>query len=224
MKKILILDFETTGVDPAICKPIEFAGILCNEALVVISSDSFLINQDVEIAEEIEELTGISTSLLQSEGISPEIAKQKIQEIINEADILVAHNGLAFDFKILQNIGIIFTGKLLVDTLVHIDYPKSVRCKKLECLCGITDAHRALADCKGLCDLIVKFGLEKTLERAKQKVIKAIAQVGYAEKDKAKNAGFGWNGKDWIKEVLECDLQALISKMKKENVSLKILA
>jgi DNA polymerase III alpha subunit (gram-positive type) len=227
MKKILFLDLETTGIDPKTCYILEYAGILTNENLETIKSSSFLINQNMELSETVKEITGIHETLSQ-DGYENDVGISKIQKKIDEADILVAHNGFGFDFKVLETNGINLTGKHLIDTYIHYEPSKYVKSKELFYLVaklGLMPvaSHRALPDCIDLLRLCEKAGFNSIYEKSKYKLMLIQANASRETKDRISGFGFRWTGKNWIKVIPENLFDNLQKILREKDVSLSIL-
>lgn len=104
-KKILIFDFETTGLSPISDRVIEVGAILLeknNDSYEVKETIDLLIKQDKPISDFITNLTGITNEMLASEGILEEDAFRTLDNLIDDETLLVAYN-LAFDIGFLFN-------------------------------------------------------------------------------------------------------------------------
>lgn len=91
-----IIDFETTGVDPESCRPIEVCvTIVTPELDIVTSYSSLLYAKDYPvISEEIEALTGIQKEQVIADGIHPSIAFDAIKDLCETYSVgcMVAYN------------------------------------------------------------------------------------------------------------------------------------
>jgi DNA polymerase III epsilon subunit-like protein len=85
---VAVLDFETTGVDTKECRPTEVAVSITDDFFSpIVSYTSLMHSKDYPaISEEVEALTGISNSMVLTEGRHP---KDVFQDI---AELLVAHD------------------------------------------------------------------------------------------------------------------------------------
>ncbi|MFA7702697.1 MAG: 3'-5' exonuclease [Patescibacteria group bacterium] len=95
--KYIVLDFETSGLDPTKDKVIEFALLLSNEEKPIshlIKWPNFCISNNTT------EITGITQDMIDMDGISPKEALNKIIETINTMTI-IGHNIHNFDMKFL---------------------------------------------------------------------------------------------------------------------------
>lgn len=228
MKKILIIDFETIGVDPNTCQIIEVACILCNEKCEILESFSFLVDPKENVPLKTTEITGIYDDLINFKSSQKNIAISRIKNAVEEADVLVAHNGYKFDFKILEVLGMeIFDKKILIDTMYHLKFSKFTTSKRLTHLCAdkgifFQDSHRALSDCLALLALLRVDGFEVSFKKSQEKLMQVIAKVSKETKDKASSEGFKWNGVHWWKIIFESEFKELEQIMKEKDVVLQI--
>ncbi|MCD8096440.1 MAG: hypothetical protein LUE31_00035 [Lachnospiraceae bacterium] len=154
-KEYVVIDIETTVLQPHKDDIIELAAIHVKEGLVV---DEFnvLVYTDQSLSEEISRLTGITNEMIEDEGLYP---KEALAEFVKYADgrTVVGHNVL-FDMAFLdkackeQDIKMFHIDNI-VDTLsLSREKVKSVSDYKLTTLAqyfgvDISDVHSALGDC-----------------------------------------------------------------------------
>lgn len=101
--KILIFDFETTGLTPIKDKIIEVGAVLLKmspSGYQVEKSLDLLIKQDQKITPFITNLTGITNEMLEKDGVSEEYAFNELNHMIDDDTLLVAYN-LSFDIGFL---------------------------------------------------------------------------------------------------------------------------
>ncbi len=101
--KILIFDFETTGLTPVKDKIIEVGAVLLvkdQDTYKVSKSLDLLIKQDQMITPFITNLTGITNEMVEKDGVSEEFAFNELNHLIDDDTLLVAYN-LAFDIGFL---------------------------------------------------------------------------------------------------------------------------
>ena len=149
----IVLDIETTGLSPQYCEIIEIAAIKIKDGQVDATFNS-LVKPSSEIPEFIQNLTGITNSMVDNAPSISEILSSFLEFIGN--DILVGHN-ILFDINFISKACYDLTGEAL-----HNDYIDTARiAKKLLCtldnhkLSTIAshfdirqeNAHRALDDC-----------------------------------------------------------------------------
>ena len=150
----VVIDIETTGLDPNTCEIIEFAAIkVANHQIVDTYSE--LIKPSIPISSTITDLTGISNDMVKDKRSISEAAID-IHTFIGDS-ILLGHNVL-FDIRfiydnLLRELGIIFNNNY-VDTmwLARYKLKKNIPNAKLGTLSKYLDCpfngmhHRALAD------------------------------------------------------------------------------
>jgi DNA polymerase-3 subunit epsilon len=214
VKNLLIVDTETTGLDPdqgAEC--IEIGAILYNvPSRAILAQVSTLLpvkengQQDVHGIELFE--TGELTSDISDGAIN------LISAMVGESDYAVAHNA-SFDKQFFA------VGNLLwLCTYEDFSFPpyKNSNLVNLALSHGIAvkSAHRALNDCGLIAEIFSKRDdldalIEAAIVRAKSPKVWVEALVSYADKDKAKAARFEWKpeGRLWVKLMKECDLETL---------------
>jgi DNA polymerase-3 subunit epsilon len=107
----LFFDTETTGLPRNWKAPvtdlnnwprmIQIAWILCDDKGNHIESDDFIIKpENFEIPRDASRVHGISTEKAINEGVALEMVLKKFNELVEQADYIVAHN-ISFDEKIL---------------------------------------------------------------------------------------------------------------------------
>ncbi|MBQ2462128.1 MAG: PHP domain-containing protein, partial [Clostridia bacterium] len=148
---IIVLDFETTGLNTGTCRAIEIGAVRLVRGAIE-DSLSILINPHVPIPPKVAELTGITDNML-ADKESAETVIPKLMEFIGDAPI-AAHNA-AFDSAVLHSelrrLGLTWQGPVL-DTLAFARklYP-DMKTHKLGTLCkrlgvSLKNAHRAVHD------------------------------------------------------------------------------
>ena len=152
-KSFVVIDIETTGLDPTHNCIIEVAGIKVNDEKIV-DTFSSLINPEIELSPFITELTGITNEELATASKASPVLKS-FSDFIGDS-ILIGHN-VHFDINFLYDNFENYLSKPLcnnfVDTLrlsrrFFKDAP-SHTLGALSWYLGITvsESHRALADC-----------------------------------------------------------------------------
>ncbi|WP_414153417.1 3'-5' exonuclease [Prochlorococcus sp. MIT 1300] len=195
---LLILDTETTGLDPLKDQCLEIGAILFSvSSRSTLAQQSFLIPVDENSAEGINQIPASITNLRQPW----RKALSYFQDLVDTADLLVAHN-VDFDRKWFGREPLPKLFKPWLCTMEDICWPAdrhlrrrpSVRDLALSYGVPVWAAHRALTDCIYLaevfkrCDdleLLIEHGLEP------KKLVKAL--VSYEERQLARTAGFRWN-------------------------------
>ncbi len=148
---IIVLDFESTGLNTATDRVIEIGAVKVVGGTVV-DSLSLLVNPKVPLKEKIVQLTGI-TDMMLADKEGAETAIPKLMEFIGDAPI-AAHNA-AFDASLLKSelkrLGMSFSAPV-IDTLTLArkmfpdmkSFKLSSVCKQLQV--SLKNAHRAVHD------------------------------------------------------------------------------
>ena len=180
---ILVIDFETTGVDPKTCRPIEVgAAIVSNDFKTVHETYSSFIYSHThpKITSEVEELTGISNDLLVKEGRDPLAVFGDIFDLVEKYDVkyMLAYNR-EFDENVykeeIRRIGI------------HENHPHLAKPAILPWLCAMRDVRsHTKYKCWKLSHLALDYGVlvdPSVLHRALGDVRLTIALLDKAGAD-----------------------------------------
>jgi DNA polymerase-3 subunit epsilon len=220
MKRALILDTETNGLDPSVHHAIEVACILYDlERATPIASYASLIRSETNEAEAVNR---ISVDVLQG---APEASEawSAVHHYVLMADVILAHRA-EFDRS--------FTPKHIAElktwvcTKTHVEWPLGKPGDHLVQLAlahgvPVLSAHRALTDCDILARLLTKVGedglrgtgptLQTMLARAMRPRVKMISLAPFEEKDIVKAHGFLWDSavRVWHREMPPEDVAAL---------------
>lgn len=226
-KKILIIDFETSSLDPLGCEIFEFGFLQSTIDKKIIQCGSFLIEN---IKENIEypSCNDIDQELVLN-GIKKEEACKKIYKLIQDSDYIVSHNGKKFDFIILERLfneqvpfnDNILTNKIFIDTMVDLPLKHGITSLKLAYLAleyGIImqESHRAINDVIGLFKLICKFDFETIINFSQAKSVTLIAEQSFAKNPIKKILGFKWDAdnKVWKFSCKVFELENIENKCK----------
>lgn len=201
MKTCLIIDTETTGLDPAKDRAIEVGAILYSiEHQTSLASVAFLISHHENPAEHINR---IPVAALDDPKVE-ERGDSMLSHMISQADCIVAHNA-EFDAAFLS------ISKTWVCTKNDVSWPnhehvngKSLVNIALDHGIGVSTAHRALADCQLIAALFDRCDdLPAMFTRAMRPKATFIAKVSYDDRQLAKDAGFTWNPgpKTWTRTM-----------------------
>jgi len=175
----IVVDLETTGLDPATDKIIEVAAVKIKRSLIV-EEFSTLIDPQIPISEEISALTGIDNAMVEGQPQIKEIIPA-LRDFIGSGTI-VAHNA-PFDSAFLEPY--LASGSEWLDsvTLAQIAFPKAGRYSlgKLTTLLGIENnsAHRALSDAQATAELFL--AIKKRLSDLPSSTKKLLAQIGESD-------------------------------------------
>ncbi len=184
--KYAILDIETTGLDPEHSSIIEIGAILISDNKIESEFHSF-ISYKKELPEEIKRLTGIREDELCSAPPLEDVL-ENLKVFIEKLPV-VSHNGLKFDFPMLEHAGFKIVEKydsiefaFFILPTHELGHSASALAKRY----GFGETpHRALEDCK------LEFEIIKCLQKEYEKkpVEKAKALKALAER-----IGWWWSG------------------------------
>jgi DNA polymerase-3 subunit epsilon len=205
---LLGLDFETGG---SFEKPLEEnfitevgAVLWDTEAGCPVKMMNKLVYQGKAIAEEATQYTGITNEMIAKHGYQLDTVLTELLSMAQEAEYIVAQNGLMFDRPLLkQELGVINMAEmnpkhLWLDTTCDVPYPKNCFHLILNCF-----PHRAVTDVLTMMSVLDKYDLQTVIRNASQPTLLVRALVAYDQRDLAKKAGFYWEPKDkfWLKSI-----------------------
>lgn len=202
IERVLILDTETTGLDPAVDCCIEVACILYDlELATPLASYSSLIRAESNAAEAVNRIPVLALSEAYGARESSQVWAG-VAHFANRADAIVAHRAdfdRAFVNKPLR------TQLPWVCSKFHVEWPRGKSGDSLVPLAlahglGIVSAHRAMTDCDILARLLTRVAemghpLVALFDRAMRPRVKVAAVVSYDDREMAKAAGFAWEPK-----------------------------
>jgi DNA polymerase-3 subunit epsilon len=217
MKNIMIVDVETTGLDPKQCAIVEVAAVLYSipDACIVTSFAS-LVHAASNEAEAINRIP------VQALAHAPEqlYAWNRVGELVDRADdesVWMAHRA-EFDRGFIQAAAPFLARRLpWVCSKFDVEWPEGkpgASCVEMALAHGVpvVSAHRALTDCMliaGTLSAVQRAGhdLSALIDRAMRPRITVRAVVSYDDREQAKAAGFGWDGasKTWTKSIARDD-------------------
>ena len=195
---LLIIDTETTGLDPEVDRCIELGCILFDVASrSVLSQQSFLLPVETNAAEAINRIPAAVSRRPQPwlEGL------HWFGHLLEAADALVAHNA-AFDRQWFGRGSLPKVDRPWICSMEDIRWPTdrqlrprpSVRDLALAYGVPVWAAHRALTDCIYLAEVFARCDdLELLLQRGLEPRQLMRARVSFDERHLAKEAGFRWN-------------------------------
>lgn len=221
MRPLLIVDVETTGLDPETDRIIEVGAVLFDpEAGVPVACASQLISAPDN---PVETINRIPAGVLQGPWCSeqPRHLLEQMQKAGDEQPIFVAHEA-AFDSAFLDAA---HPGPLADETWIctkrDVEWDRlpggtgSLVKIALAYDVGVVRAHRAIEDCLTLAAILSKVhaledGLENWIARALEPRVQMQALVSYNDRQLAKDRGFTWDGerKMWLKRVRVSALDA----------------
>ena len=198
VQTLLIIDTETTGLEPEAHQCLEIGAILFDvPSRQVLAQMSCLLPVDANAAEPINRIPAAVTRLPQpwKPGLD------YFQSLLNAADLLVAHNAV-FDRQWFGRGPLPATDLPWLCSMEEMRWPEdkqlrsrpSVRDLALAYEIPVWAAHRALTDCIYLAEVFRRCDqLEQLIERGLEPRSLMRAQVSYDDRQLAREAGFRWN-------------------------------
>ena len=217
MPLILGLDTETQGLDATKDRVTEWGLVLWDsETKQPVRISGFLVKVPGGVSSEIEKLTGITNSLLETYGVEPAQALKAVLAMAEKADFICAHNA-EFDKGFYEaeykRANIVPYTRPWIDTRVDLPVEayqrgKSASLKYLACDHNFTyDAHRAVSDVLAMLRLVGMYDVNTIIKRAQTPNIFVRAVIDYDNRLLAKERGYYWRpeAKLWVKP-LKADL------------------
>lgn len=234
--KYLFLDIETTNanIEDHNNEILEFGYILVEKnnqnKIKELEREAFFIQNQYPILEP--HISKITNNDLKG-GLEKKEAFERIQKLINDSDFIVAHNGLAFDFPMLEKNNIDFNSKYKLDTLMHIPLKNTrdsqqlkYKCFDYEVYVDQSQLHTALYDVELTYKLALKYGLDNILQNIMKKNCKIYVKVDYKDKDKINKNGLGFewdkNRRMWYIIIDEKNKYDYIEELKTKNFIIEI--
>jgi len=221
--KICILDLETTGLDKANDKIIELAVKLVSvdnktgDLNAILNQYESFQDPEEYIDEKVSMVNGITNDMVDGHAINWD----SVEEILDSADIIVAHNA-GFDRAFMDRYLPISKEKIWICSVNDVDWlSRGFTSSKQELLCiwhgFYYDSHRAMSDVDALINLITHPSNETNkpvldlIENASNPIYKVSAiNSPYETKDILKSNGYFWNGdqKCWWKNLLLGEIES----------------
>ena len=195
---LLILDTETTGLDPHANSCLEVGVVLFDlPSRQVLAQQSFLLPVEENPAEPINRIPASATNRPQPW----QAALVYFQALVESADVVVAHNA-AFDRQWFGRGVLPSISKPWLCSMEEMRWPAdrqlrarpSVRDLALAYEIPVWSAHRALTDCIYLAEVFRRCeDLEEQVRLGLEPRALFKAQVSYDQRHLARDAGFRWN-------------------------------
>lgn len=200
LDKILILDTETSGLDPAKDKLLEVGLVLYSiEHRAIIHTASLLVDQPrEELDPESEKIHGIPLAMLHL-GETESRVDRMIRWAAADADAFVAHNA---DFDSQWLAPEVASSNPWICTCNDVVWPRAADSRSLTNIAlahgvAVVDAHRALADCMTIARLLTRVAelghdVRALLEPGLRPKTTVVSLAPFEEKDVVKHNGFRW--------------------------------
>lgn len=204
--RALLLDIETTGVDPAVDQIIELGVILYSvEARSTLFQFSGLLPATKK--NDAHHVNGISAAACNEAASLGLNTMALARRLFYAADIIVGHNCIDFDRKFLSPE---WNEKPWVCTKTDVVWPKQI--KQGDSLVnialahgiGVASAHRALTDCQLIAALFDRMDdLPSILTMAMRPKAVMVASVSFKDRHLARDTGFTWDAdsKHWTRRM-----------------------
>ena len=217
MKTVAIVDTETSGLDPKTGELLEVAVALWSFDLGLIHAGSIPVRAESNAAEAV---NGIPLALVRDFGRSRDGLEVWLAGMTAGADAIVAHHS-DFDRQWLPELH----GRPWICTCNDVTWPEPVQSRSLTAIAlahgvGVVDAHRALTD---VLTIVRLFGAVQARGHSVRDLLAAglrpkatfKAIVSYDDREKAKQAGFRWEGatKSWLRKMAVEDASKLPFKV-----------
>ena len=198
VRKLLIIDTETTGLDPKENHCIEVGAILFEISnRIVLAQYSSLLPVSSNEAELINRIPAHTTKIKQPWQQS----LVYLESLVDSADLIVAHN-VEFDKQWFGKNQLPSISKPWLCTMEDIRWPAdrqlrirpSVRDLALAYGVPVWSAHRALTDCIYISEVFMRCeNLEELISHGLEPRKLMKAEVSYDQRHLAREAGFRWN-------------------------------
>ena len=205
-KTAILLDVETTGLDPARDEIIElgmvkFTYLPDGRIGRVVDTFSCFNQPSIAIPPEITALTGITEEMVAGHRLEDD----RISQFASDAVVIIAHNA-GFDRKFMERYAPLFEHKAWACSVSEVEWRshgfEGSRLSYLLMKAGLFhEAHRAVDDCLALMEILAlslphldRSVLSVLLERARRKTIRIWAEHSPFElKDELKRRGYRWS-------------------------------
>lgn len=220
IRRALILDVETTGLDPKTDRAIEVACVLFDlDSATSISSYASLMRAESNAAEAVNRISEDALHVAPE----PEQVWRSVAHFVSRADVVLAHR---CDFDRSFTPDPIASLRPWACTKFHVEWPLGTPGDHLIHLAlshgvGIVSAHRAMTDCDILARLMSRVAvdgpsrgwpsLQEMIEKAMRPRVKVVSLAPFDDKDTVKSHGFAWDSaaRVWWKDMPPEDVAAL---------------
>ncbi|MEM8814147.1 MAG: 3'-5' exonuclease [Pseudomonadota bacterium] len=233
--RAILLDLETTGLDPDREEVIEIALLPFTYSsdgriFQVLEGFAGLREPGKPIPEEVTALTGITRDMVAGKSVDP----AAVADFVADANLIVSHNA-RFDRPFAERFSPVFKDKYWACSMADIDWrlegAEGTKLIYLLMLQGLFfDGHRALNDCEATIELLSRpllrsgtLAFSALLDRARQKSLRIWAvNAPFERKESLKVRGYRWNSGDngqprsWYRDVTPDDREAELAFLEDE--------
>ena len=194
-KRVLLFDFETTGLNPLFEQVIEIGAIVLepvNGTYTIVDELSTLVIADKPLSPKITEITHITDEMLLRDGISESEAFEKLYLMYKNKDTLLIAYNIVFDLGFLEQLfkkydlpQFEIKNDILDVMAVYKDrfpYPHRLDQAVAKYQVNVKNTHRALDDIKATYEVLLKMNEEKP------NISHYVNKIGF-------NPKYGVNGK-----------------------------
>jgi DNA polymerase III subunit epsilon len=231
--KVLLLDFETTGIDTKTARPIEVAAKTVTDTWNTIQEfEDFIWESGYPaITKEVEAVTNIKAEDLIQQGKNPGEILEQLHAFGKDSHMVVAYNA-PYDLAVYEaecsrhGMFAILSDRPWVCAMRDVpwfDKPKKLMYSALDAdlVVDPRKLHRAMADVELMREMLWARGLSATklMEYVREPALVLRAKVSFDDKQLAKDAGFSWEvvqtrvgerrfTKSWVKLVKESSVDS----------------
>lgn len=181
-----------------------------------------LVYQGKPISPEASQYTGITNEMVAAHGESLKAVLEELISLVDQADYIVAQNGLMFDRPLLKqeliSCGMKPPHQMWLDTTCDVPYPANCRNTNLNYLAAFhlilnCFPHRAVTDVLTMFAVMMKYDLSEIIKNASEPTLVVRALTNFDQKELAKKASFYWEPKEkmWLKSVRKSKYEELKS-------------
>lgn len=238
MAKLLLLDFESTGLNLVTDRITQYAfDVWDTDTDESVQKTGYLWEPSYpKLTPEITRLTNITEEILTSQGEKPGMILDRLAQTAMQMDFLVAYSGTNFDKPLLEaecrRHNVSFPKMKWMDPRTDLPFPSRLKCRVLTHVALEHDfpvnrkqAHEASYDVEMMKYLLKQYDLKPILELCSQPRILIESRGTYNDKDAVKAKGYSWETigdikvpKTWIKLLRQSQWDAELISMESINV------
>jgi DNA polymerase-3 subunit epsilon len=178
------------------------------------------VKNTVPLSQEITDITGISQGMIDKAGYDRLDALDKLEDMIQQADVYVGQNVVRFDKGFYESWankhGRKAFEKLWIDTRSDLPNVESKHLGYMAADAGFLNPfpHNAVSDCLTVLRLVSMHKIEDVVARAQSPTLVVKADVSFADNALAKKRKYGWYApaKMWWRGIKQMDLEKEIQE------------